>query len=108
MIKGKAEIKFGTGDIRTTSLISENIGIYVLENSEPHEIGDTHPVEDSFTINGKPVMITFSKVESIDVVIQDLLDIKQIMIEGVGNDAKTLNTSISDFWKKDFKERCFA
>ena len=79
-----------------------------MENAEPHTIGDTCPVEDDFTIKGKPIMITFSKTESIDVVIQDLLCIKQMMIEGVGNDAKTLNTSPSDFWNKDFKEKCFA
>lgn len=108
MIKGKAEIKFGTGDIRTTNLISDRTGIYILENVEPHMIGDTQPVEDDFTIKGKPVMITFSRTESIDVIIQDLLDIKQMMIEGVGNDVKTLNTSPTDFWNKDFKEKCFA
>ena len=28
MIKGKAEIKFGTGDIRTTNLISDRTGLF--------------------------------------------------------------------------------
>lgn len=36
------------------------------------------------------------------------MDIKQMMIEGVGNDVKILNTSPADFWNKDFKEKCFA
>ena len=75
-------------------------GIYILENYEQHQIGDTFQVEEDFTIKGKPIMITFSKVESIDVVINDLLDIKQMMIDGVSEDARVLDTHISDFWAK--------
>lgn len=100
MIKGKAEIQFGTGDVMTTSLISNNLGVYILENSTgKHNIGDTHPIEGDFTIKDKPVMITFAKAESIDVIIEDLLDIKQMMINGSGKDAKVFDTSPNDFWK---------
>ena len=99
MIKGKAEIAFGTGDIRTTTLLHDNNGVYVLDNQEPHKIGESIPVSDDYTIKGKEVMITFSRVESIDVVIEDLQHIKKLML-GEEKGDREINTSPDDFWKE--------
>ena len=105
MIKGKAEITFGTGDIRTTTLLHDGkIGIYVLNNQEPHEIGESIPVSNDYTIKGKEVMITFSKVESIDVVIEDLQHIKRLML-GEEKGTLEINTSPTDFWVKADKTK---
>ena len=55
MIKGKAEIVFGTGDIRTTTLLHDGKGIYVLDNQEVHKIGEKLKVSDEYTIRGKEI-----------------------------------------------------
>ncbi len=101
MIKGKAEIAFGTGDIRTTTMLYENRGILVLDNQAAHEIGEALPISTDFTIKGKEIMITFSRVESIDVVIADLLEVKRLMTEGKHEGDMELFTTPSDFWKDD-------
>ncbi|MDD3404583.1 MAG: hypothetical protein PHQ72_14725 [Hespellia sp.] len=81
MIKGKAKLEFGTGDIRVTGIVSEGIGALVMETWDvPHEIGEKEKVEEGWnTINAEAIM-SFTKIESIDVVIEDLKDIKAIML----------------------------
>ena len=66
MIKGKAECAFGTGDIRTTTALFGKVGVYVLDNQLPHKIGEHQPVDDDFTFTNKDVMLTFTKLESVD------------------------------------------
>ena len=99
MIKGKAEVAFGTGDIRTTTALFGEVGVYVLDNQLPHKIGEQQPIEDNFTFANKDVMLTFSKVESVDVVINGLIEIKRLMTEG-GAGGKELNTKPADFWSE--------
>ena len=100
MIKGKAEVAFGRGDVRTTTMLYGGVGVYVLDNQLPHKIGESIPVEDNFTVAGKDVMLTFSNVESLDVVINDLLEIKRLMTEGGGEGAKEFDTKPADFWNE--------
>lgn len=100
MIKGKAEINFGTGDIMMTTMLEDKKGIYILENQEPHEIGEGLPVNSDFTIEGKPIMITFTRTESIDVIIKDLQCIKDMMINGAGENHIYINSTSKDFWKE--------
>lgn len=40
MIKGKAKMEFGTGDIRMTGALSGGIGALCCITQEPHEIGE--------------------------------------------------------------------
>lgn len=99
MIKGKAEVAFGRGDVRTTTMLYDNsVGVYILDNQLPHKIGESVPVEDDFTVACKDVMMTFSNVESLNVVINDLLEVKRLMTEGKDEGCKELNTKPSDFW----------
>ena len=100
MIKGKAEVAFGRGDVRTTTMLYGNVGMYVLDNQLPHKIGESIPVEDDFTVAGKDVMLTFSNVESLDVVINDLLEIKRLMTEGGGEGTREFDTKPADFWNE--------
>lgn len=44
MIKGKAKMEFGTGDIRMTGALSGGIGALCCITQEPHEIGEKAPV----------------------------------------------------------------
>lgn len=48
MIKGKAKMEFGTGDIRMTGALSGGIGALCCITQEPHEIGEKVPVEDTW------------------------------------------------------------
>lgn len=101
MIKGKAEINFGTGDIMMTTMLQDKKGIYVMENCEPHIIGEGLPISSDFTIKGKPIMMTFTKTESIDVIIEDLQCIKDMMINGVEGNCVCIYSTLKDFWEKE-------
>ena len=99
MIKGKAEIVFGMGDIRISPILHEGNGICVLDNQKPHKIGEIVPTEDVFTIRDKDVMITFSNVESLDVVIDRLMELKRLMIDGKQEGDIELYAELDGFWK---------
>lgn len=48
MIKGKAKMEFGSGDIRMTGALSNGVGALCCITQEPHEIGEKVPVEDEW------------------------------------------------------------
>lgn len=79
MIKGKAKMEFGTGDIRMTGALSNNIGALCCITQPPHEIGEKVPVEDEWDSVQAEVILTFSRTESIDALIAELQDIKAMM-----------------------------
>lgn len=80
MIKGLAKLEFGNGDIRMTSVLSNQVGALVCLTQDKHKIGETVPIEDDWHINIQAeVILTFTKVESIDVVILKLNEIKAMM-----------------------------
>lgn len=45
MIKGKAKMEFGSGDIRMTGALSNGVGALCCITQEPHEIGEKVPVK---------------------------------------------------------------
>ena len=79
MIKGKAKLEFGTGDIQMTSALSNGIGALCCITQEPHEIGERVPVEDSWNVDQAEVVLTFTKPESIDALIDELQDVRAMM-----------------------------
>lgn len=79
MIKGKAKMEFGTGDIRMTGALSNGIGALCCITQEQHEIGEKVPVEDTWNVDQAEVILTFSKTESIDTLIAELQDVKEMM-----------------------------
>lgn len=79
MIKGKAKLEFGTGDIRTTGALSNNIGALCCITQPPHEIGEKVPVEDEWDPVQAEAILIFSRTESIDALIAELQDIKAMM-----------------------------
>lgn len=79
MIKGKAKMEFGTGDIRMTGALSGGIGALCCITQEPHEIGEKVPVEDTWDTEQAEVILTFTKTESIDALIAELQDVKAMM-----------------------------
>lgn len=44
MIKGKAKMEFGSGDIRMTGALSNGVGALCCIAQEPHEIGEKVPI----------------------------------------------------------------
>ena len=67
MIKGKAKMEFGSGDIRMTGALSNGVGALCCITQEPHEIGEKVPVEDEWDPVQAEVILTFSKAELQDV-----------------------------------------
>ena len=72
-------MEFGTGDIRMTGALSGGIGALCYITQKPHVIGERVPVEDSWNVDQAEVVMTFTKTESIDVLIAELQDVKAMM-----------------------------
>lgn len=81
MIRGKAKLEFGTGDIRITAAQSNGIVAVCLITQEPHEIGEKIPVEDGWNVTEAEVILTFSRPESIDSLIREL-ECARLMMTG--------------------------
>jgi len=84
MIEGNAVANFGAGDILVTPLVREDFGkgYIVLQNQEPHEIGE---YSSRFENSMENTVLCFSNTESLDVVIERLTKLKNMMqgdIEG--------------------------
>lgn len=82
----RTELIFGTGDIGMNPGVyiedDKNVGVMVCYNQEPREIGHNNAdVKGGTTINMEdyPVVLKFHKVESVDVVIHALKEIKDLM-----------------------------
>lgn len=81
----QVEMQFGTGDIgfNPGALIGneQRIGTIIFYNQEPREIGSTGDIaaETEVDIRDFPVIMTFYKKESIDVLIEALLEAKKEM-----------------------------
>lgn len=77
------ELKFGTGDINILSGYVEeetqNIGYVGYRNQTPREIGlnTGDNADDIKSLEDMPIVMTFSKVESVDVVIDALKEIRE-------------------------------
>lgn len=80
MIKGKSKMEFGTGDIRMTGCISQDVGALCCITQESHEIGEKAPVSDTWNAKEAQVIMTFTKTESIDALIAELEDVKALML----------------------------
>lgn len=80
MIKGKAKMEFGTGDIRMTACLSGEVAALCCITQEPHEIGERVPVTDTWSSREAQVIMTFTKPESIDAMIGELADARDMMV----------------------------
>jgi len=87
MIKRENEsvkLEFGTGDICVAGGYIEQegykIGVVIFANQDPREIGSPGIVKaGEGSLDDYPVVMTFSKKESIDVVIKKLEEAKSYM-----------------------------
>lgn len=80
MIKGKAKMEFGVGDIRMTACLNGDVGVLCCDTQRPHGIGEKVPVEDGWNVDQSEVIMTFSRPESIDALIAELTDAKDMML----------------------------
>ncbi|MDO5540594.1 MAG: hypothetical protein Q4F83_11080 [Eubacteriales bacterium] len=79
MIKGKAKMEFGRGDIRMTGCLSHEIGALCCITQEPHEIGEKALVSDTWSVYEAEVIMTFTATQSIDALIAELQEVKKMM-----------------------------
>lgn len=81
---GHVTLEFGTGDINVIPaiMLDNGLGVVGFRNQEQREIGlhNGDSIED-IDMFQCPVLLTFSKVESIDVVIHALEEIKKLIAE---------------------------
>jgi len=86
MIEGKAVVEFGTGDILITPIAKEDLskGCVVLQNKGTHVIGE-YMDATYFTGEETDTVISFTKKESIDALIERLEVLKSMML-GEGDD----------------------
>lgn len=97
MIKGKAKMEFGTGDIRMTSAFSNGIGALCCNNQEPHKIGEKISVDQNWNTIQSDVILTFSKTESIDAVINELKCVRSLMDDTFPEEEKQYRDEKLDF-----------
>ena len=83
MINGKAILKFGEGSIMVTPLCNNleevKLGAVCFYQAEPGEINRKVPVTSQAFSEEASVIMTFSQTESIDVVIDALVWLKNTM-----------------------------
>lgn len=79
MIKGKAKMEFGTGDIFLLGGLNEGDGVLFCMTQEPHEINERKKVEADWSAKKCDVIISFTRTESIDALIAELQNVKAMM-----------------------------
>lgn len=80
----QAELEFGNGDICVAGGYTDNedkrTSFVIFTNQEPRKVGSPGVIEKGEVYLGEyPVVMTFSKKESIDVVIKHLEEAKSFM-----------------------------
>lgn len=105
--EGNKELYFGTGDIKISSGWSKDdnsIGVLVLRQQEQKPIGEYVYQEPHEEVNQgeAPVRMIFDKVESIDVLIERLEQVKNYMknsnkIFAVGDKVKIIDAMNRDY-----------
>ena len=84
-LEHQVKMEFGTGDIGfnagTIKEDDDKVGVIIFYNQEPRNIGDTGDIKagEEVDINDFPVIMKFYRKESIDVVIEALLEAKRDM-----------------------------
>ncbi len=78
MIKGKAVVKFGTGDILITPMVKTDFsgGFIVLQNKGTHTVGEQ---TQSFEPGDDDTVLSFDTAESLEVLIERLQKLKDMM-----------------------------
>lgn len=79
MIKGNAKMEFGTGDILMTACLSGDIGALCCINHESRDIGERSPLTTKWNPDDADVILTFTKVESVDALIAELKELRSMM-----------------------------
>ena len=77
----RAVVEFGNGTVLLVPRLTvEGIGLLGLDMCEPHEIGNFVEFNEPYDINTCPIVLAFHKIESLDVVIEDLKRIRDGMV----------------------------
>jgi len=79
MIKGIAKMEFGSGDILMTAVLSDKVGALCCITQEPHEINERVPNGEGWNPDDAQVILTFTKVESLDAMIAELQLLRSMM-----------------------------
>ncbi|MGG1662908.1 hypothetical protein [Brevibacillus sp. NRS-1366] len=83
---GSRQLHFGSGDISVgggTLAMDEVVGVITFQQQVLQEVGTRSENEPGHALepNETPVRMTFDRVESIDVVMRQLQEVKKMMVE---------------------------
>ncbi|MGG1659519.1 hypothetical protein [Brevibacillus sp. NRS-1366] len=83
---GSRQLHFGSGDISAGGgllAMDETVGVVTFQQQAPREIGTKGEYGPGHELEARdtPVRMTFDKVESIDVVIRQLVEVRVMMVE---------------------------
>lgn len=81
------QVQFGYGDINISSGLLQSdvpVGVILFAQQDPQPIGTPGLYEkgDKVELNQTPVRLIFEKTESIDILIEHLMEAKRYMIQG--------------------------
>lgn len=101
-IKGKAKAEFGTGDIRVTTILSGEVGALCLKTEGTHAPIGTDVSNKGWLPEQSEVILTFTKTESIDVLIKKLHAVKDFMQGFIPPDGQIIENTLDleSFMKK--------
>lgn len=88
MIEGRSKLTFGTGDIMITPVVHRadkedekpDYGMCAFENHEIREIGSNLGGDPNYKLSQSDVLMVFTKIESLDVVIERLQMLREMML----------------------------
>lgn len=80
---GRMEASLGNGDICVIAGNIEDVGVVAFYPQEPRPIGSAGAIraDNPCDLDEFPLVMTFSNVESLDVVIEALQEVKELMIK---------------------------
>lgn len=80
---GQVKLVFGSGDINIVTGSKDDKYMILMRNQEARDIGRMNGDEPTVSIDEYQVVMEFDKIESIDVVITALEEIKILKMKGI-------------------------
>lgn len=113
MIKGKAKLEFGNGDIRLTPVMISGVGALCCVTQDLEDIDSYRQFKSLYgdlivqdAVNNSEVILTFSNVESVDILIAMLKRVRMFMddskpLQNIKVDILSGQLSFDDFLKEE-------
>ena len=95
MIIGKSYVECGTGDVGVLGTMCDDYGVLIIKEIEPRAIGSLHTPNYEKEGHDSSIIMRFASQESIDSVIEQLMQMKRCMRHGIEIDANDTRTCLN-------------